>query len=109
MRFGVYTAILHDRGLPEALTAIRDLGLDAAEINVGGFLPPVHMPSIDDILTSDAARDDYLETFAEAGSPWPVSTPTATPSTRIPRSVRPPVPTSNAPSTSPPASGRRAW
>lgn len=67
MKLGVYTAILHDRGLPEALAAIRDLGLDAAEINVGGFLPPVHMPRIDDILTSDAARDDFLATFAEAG------------------------------------------
>ena len=67
MKYGVYTAILHDRPLPEALTVIKKLGLDAAEINVGGFLPPIHMPTIDDILTSDAARDDYLGIFAEAG------------------------------------------
>ena len=67
MKFGVYTAILHDRPLPDALAVIRDLGLDAAEINVGGFLPPVHMPTIDEILTSDTARDDYLGIFAEAG------------------------------------------
>jgi sugar phosphate isomerase/epimerase len=67
MKYGVYTAILHDRPLPEALTVIKELRLDAAEINVGGFLPPVHMPTIDDILTSDAARDDYLGVFAEAG------------------------------------------
>ena len=67
MKYGIYTAILHDRPLPEALTVIRDLGLDAAEINVGGFLPPVHMPTIDDILTSDDARDEYLAAFAEAG------------------------------------------
>lgn len=67
MKYGVYTAILHDRPLPEALTVIRELGLDAAEINVGGFLPPVHMPTINDILTSDDARDEYLGTFAEAG------------------------------------------
>ncbi|MCU4296124.1 sugar phosphate isomerase/epimerase [Brevibacterium permense] len=67
MKYGVYTAILHDRPLPEALTVIKELGLDAAEINVGGFLPPIHMPTIDDILTSDAARDDYLGVFAEAG------------------------------------------
>jgi sugar phosphate isomerase/epimerase len=67
MKFGAYTAILHDRPLPEALTVLRELGLSAAEINVGGFLPPVHMPTIDDILTSDDARDEYLGTFAEAG------------------------------------------
>lgn len=67
MKYGVYTAILHDRPLPEALSVIKGLGLDAAEINVGGFLPPVHMPTIDDILISDAARDEYLGTFAEAG------------------------------------------
>lgn len=67
MKYGVYTAILHDRPLPEALSVIKELGLDAAEINVGGFLPPIHMPTIDDILVSDDARDEYLGTFAEAG------------------------------------------
>lgn len=67
MKYGVYTAILHDRPLPEALSVISELGLGAAEINVGGFLPPIHMPTIDDILTSDDARDEYLATFAEAG------------------------------------------
>jgi sugar phosphate isomerase/epimerase len=66
MKFGVYTAILHDRPLPEALDVIADLGLDAAEINAGGFLPPVHIP-IDDILESQAARDDYLGLFDEKG------------------------------------------
>lgn len=66
MKFGVYTAILHDRSLPEALDAIAALGLDAAEINAGGFLPPVHLP-LDDILTSRAACDDYLGIFADKG------------------------------------------
>lgn len=66
MKFGVYTAILHDRSLPEALDVIAALGLDAAEINAGGFLPPVHLP-IDDILTSQAACDDYLGIFADKG------------------------------------------
>lgn len=66
MKFGVYTAVLHDRALPDALTVLRDLGLDAAEINVGGFLPPVHMPTIDDILVSATARDDYLSIFDTA-------------------------------------------
>ena len=66
MKLGVYTAILHDRSLPEALDVIAALGLDAAEINAGGFLPPVHIP-IDDIIASPAARDDYLEIFADKG------------------------------------------
>jgi sugar phosphate isomerase/epimerase len=66
MKLGVYTAVLHDRSLPEALDVIASLGLDAAEINAGGFLPPVHIP-IDDVITSQSARDDYLGVFAEHG------------------------------------------
>lgn len=64
MKLGIYTAILHDRPLPEALDVIKSLGLEAAEINSGGFLPPVHIP-IDDILESQSARDDYLGVFDE--------------------------------------------
>ena len=60
MKLGVYNAILHDRPLPEALKVIADLGLTGIEINSGGFLPAVHIPTFDDILVSDAARDDYL-------------------------------------------------
>ena len=66
MKLGVYTAILHDRSLPEALDVIAGLGLDAAEINTGGFLPPVHIP-LDEILASQSARDDYLAVFADKG------------------------------------------
>jgi sugar phosphate isomerase/epimerase len=66
MKLGVYTAILHDRPLAEALDVIAALGLDAAEINAGGFLPPVHIP-IDDVINSQAARDDYLGLFASKG------------------------------------------
>lgn len=66
MKLGVYTAVLHDRPLPDALEVIASLGLEAAEINAGGFLPPVHIP-IDDILTSKAACDDYLGVFADKG------------------------------------------
>lgn len=66
MKLGVYTVILHDRPLPEALDVIAGLGLDAAEINAGGFLPPVHIP-IDDVIASQAARDDFLAVFDEKG------------------------------------------
>lgn len=66
MKLGVYTAILHDRRLEDALDVIASLGLDAAEINAGGFLPPVHIP-IDEVIASQAARDDYLPVFADKG------------------------------------------
>ncbi|NQX26353.1 sugar phosphate isomerase/epimerase [Microbacteriaceae bacterium VKM Ac-2854] len=67
MKLGVYNAILHDRSLPEALKVIGDLGLTGIEINTGGFLPAVHVPTFDDILVSDAARDDYLGIFEGTG------------------------------------------
>ena len=67
MKLGLYNAILHDRPLPDALEVIAGLGLTGIEINSGGFLPPVHIPTFDDILTSDAARDDYLALFDGTG------------------------------------------
>ncbi|MBB6404343.1 sugar phosphate isomerase/epimerase [Arthrobacter sp. AZCC_0090] len=67
MKLGVYNAILHDRPLPEALKVIADLGLTGIEINTGGFLPAVHVPTMDQILVSDAARDDYLGIFEGTG------------------------------------------
>ena len=59
MKFGVYNAILHDRSLPDAIEVIAKLGLTGIELNSGGFLPPVHIPTFDDILSSDASRDDF--------------------------------------------------
>ncbi|MFM6975029.1 MAG: sugar phosphate isomerase/epimerase family protein [Agromyces sp.] len=67
MKLGVYNAILHDRSLPEALTVVADLGLTGIELNTGGFLPAVHVPNLDDILESDAARDDFLALFEGSG------------------------------------------
>lgn len=67
MRLGVYNAILHDRPLPEALKVVADLGLTGIELNSGGFLPAVHIPTFDDILVSDAARDDFLGIFEGTG------------------------------------------
>lgn len=66
MKLGVYTAILHDRELPEALDVLVELGLEGAEINVGGFLPARHLP-IREVMTSDSARDQYLAEFAARG------------------------------------------
>jgi sugar phosphate isomerase/epimerase len=67
MKLGVYNAVLHDRSLPEALEVIGGLGLTGIELNSGGFLPPVHIPALDDILTSDTARDDFLGVFEGTG------------------------------------------
>lgn len=67
MKLGVYNAVLHDRSLPEALKAVGKAGLTGIEINSGGFLPPVHIPNFDEILSSDAARDEYLGTFEGTG------------------------------------------
>jgi sugar phosphate isomerase/epimerase len=53
MKFGVYNAILHDRSLPDAIEVIGKLGLTGIELNSGGFLPAVHIPTFDDILSSD--------------------------------------------------------
>ena len=66
MRLGAYNAVLHDRSLPEALKVLGELGLTGAEINSGGFLPPVHIP-MDDLLASAGAREDYLGQFEQAG------------------------------------------
>ena len=66
MKLGAYTACLHDKPLPEALRILKAMGLESAEINSGGFLPPVHLP-IEDLRASQDARDEYLGLFADAG------------------------------------------
>lgn len=66
VKLGVYTAILHDRSLREALEAIKALGLAGAEINAGGFLPTPHLP-VDDLRSGKLDKDDYLSVFADTG------------------------------------------
>ena len=61
-----YTACLHDKPLPEALEILRELGLDSAEINSGGFVPSPHLP-IQQIRSSQDARDEYLALFEAHG------------------------------------------
>jgi sugar phosphate isomerase/epimerase len=67
MKLGVYDAILHDRSLPEAIETVKGLGLTGLEINSGGFLPAHNIPTFDEILCSDSARDDYLGQFEGTG------------------------------------------
>ena len=66
MKLGAYTAVLHDKPLPEALQVLRELGLTSAEINSGGFLPAPHLP-VAEIRASEDARDEYLGHFDAAG------------------------------------------
>ena len=67
MKLGVYNAILHDRPLEDAIKVIADLGLNGIEINSGGFLPPVHIPEIDEIIADPAAAKAYLAHFDGTG------------------------------------------
>jgi sugar phosphate isomerase/epimerase len=62
VKLGAYTACLHDKPIAEALELLRDLGLDSAEINCGGFVPAPHLP-IEDVRASETAREDYLGLF----------------------------------------------
>jgi sugar phosphate isomerase/epimerase len=67
VKLGLYNAIFHDRPLAEALVAVAANGLTGIELNTGGFLPPVHVPDIDAILTDDGARDAFLAQFDGTG------------------------------------------
>jgi len=67
VKLGVYNAILHDRSLEDAIKVIADLGLNGIEINSGGFLPPVHIPEIDEIIADPAAAKAYLARFDGTG------------------------------------------
>ena len=70
MKLGVYNAILHDRPLEDAIKVIADLGLNGIEINSGGFLPPVHIPEIDEIIAElrihDALGQRHADGFRDA-------------------------------------------
>src|SRR5258705_12341069 len=66
MKLGVYTAVMHDRSLRDALSTIASLGLVGAEINAGGFLPSPHLP-VEGLLSGRIDPEEYLAAFVEAG------------------------------------------
>ena len=67
MKLGAYTACLHDKPVAEALQTLAGLGLDSAEINSGGFLPPSTCRS-----TTSAARTPGTSTWGCSARPaWP--------------------------------------
>jgi sugar phosphate isomerase/epimerase len=66
MKLGVYTAVLHDMPLRQALDTIKSLGLEGAELNAGGFLPAPHLP-VDELLTGRLDSAEYLAVFEDTG------------------------------------------
>jgi sugar phosphate isomerase/epimerase len=64
MKLGVYTAVMHDMPLRQALNTITSLGLRGAEINAGGFLPTPHLP-VDELSSGRLDPAEYLAVFEE--------------------------------------------
>ena len=67
MKLGVYNAVLHDRPLEDAVEVVASLGLGGIEINSGGFLAPVHIPEIDQIIAEPSVARKYLRRFDGTG------------------------------------------
>ena len=66
MKLGAYTAVLHDRSLPETLKILAGRGLTSAEVNAGGFVPAPHLP-ISGLRPGGGAVESYLGLFDQAG------------------------------------------
>ena len=66
MHLGLYTAPLHDRPLAQALEVVAEAGLDAVEINSGGFLPAAHIPT-EEIDGDPSVGQAWLNTFEGTG------------------------------------------
>lgn len=66
MHLGLYTAPLHDKPLAEALQIVAGTGLDAVEINTGGFLPAAHIPA-EEIDADPSVGKEWLKTFNGTG------------------------------------------
>lgn len=66
MHLGLYTAPLHDWPLAQVLEVVAGAGLDAVELNSGGFLPAAHIP-VEEIDADLAAGGAWLQTFEGTG------------------------------------------
>ena len=65
MKLGAYTACLHDKPVAEAVHPARPRPGQRRD-QLGRVPAPVHLP-VDDIRTSQDARDEYLGLFSSAG------------------------------------------
>lgn len=66
MRIGVFTALFQNLPFEEALDKAVAAGVTAVEIGAGGYPGSQHCP-VDELLASQAKRDDYLEAIHARG------------------------------------------
>lgn len=66
MRIGVLTALYQDLSFEEALDKAAAAGVTAVEIGSGGYPGSQHCP-VDDLLESQAKRDEYMEAITSRG------------------------------------------
>jgi sugar phosphate isomerase/epimerase len=63
MRIGVFSVLYQGYPFPEALDRIKAAGATAVEIGTGGYPGSHHCP-VEELLASEARRQEYLETVA---------------------------------------------
>jgi sugar phosphate isomerase/epimerase len=66
MKLGAFNTLFFDRGLPEALQAIKEHGCEAVEVGCGGFIHKKHVDPAE-LLRDDATRKAFLQTVEKAG------------------------------------------
>ena len=66
MRIGVFTALWGNLSFEEALDKAVSYGVTAVEIGVGGYPGSPHCP-VDDLLESEARRDEWMEAITSRG------------------------------------------
>jgi sugar phosphate isomerase/epimerase len=66
MKVGVFTVILRQKPLEEALDYLAGLGVKAVEIGAGAYPGTSHCP-VDQLLTSDRKCQEFLRTIASRG------------------------------------------
>ncbi len=66
MKIGIFTPPYQTKPLDETLDILKSLGAQAAEIGTGGYPGGQHCP-VNELLGSQAARDDYLAKFTSRG------------------------------------------
>jgi sugar phosphate isomerase/epimerase len=66
MRIGIFTALFGDLSLEDALDKVVAAGISAVEIGSGGLPGSPHCP-VDELLESEAARQEYMEAITSRG------------------------------------------
>jgi sugar phosphate isomerase/epimerase len=66
MRIGVFTALFQNLPFEQALDKARAAGVSAVEIGAGGYPGSQHCP-VDELLTSESARQKYLAAITSRG------------------------------------------